>query len=484
MRIPLSPSPRQIDTDGGNDGSDGRLQLSALEIIVQSGEVDLLNTEALIQVLESKWKSHARGYFYMSLVLYVGVLAVFTILCRQYRFGLGQPNPSPILKLTVQTANYCSAQTLFSTIDPNTGATSLVPGSGNYNCNIASGAYSGSLWDRTTSALELATFVGVWVLGALEAWDHASWFIRRIRDSSLLVMLPHLRAPRLPSLFPIPGTDIKPPPRMDDNEGFANMALHGHSTPVTFYAIAMATFQLLAWRRRQEHQKGGGGSFASSRVGAALPAGSRSSRHAGGHQMQVFSNHLFWQQIGRVSYLYWSEIENMSAISGLLWVFIALVTYHYALWFRGETTVYNPELAVAAVAGYLYLLYFAPGFQAIGHFQVIISRIFTQDLLKFVVIYMVFLTGFSLASFMLIRSQYVNNNTTLLMNNEFGGFGISMIRLFRHSLGDMAWDVTAQNEYNDQVWCCAFAIPARVENMTRILCGGFATCISLIYLSI
>ena len=61
----------------------------------------------------------------------------------------------------------------------------------------------------------------------------------------------------------------------------------------------------------------------------------------------------------------------------LLWTFISTILIHFSLWVSNSigTYSYNSELAIGAIAGWLYLLNFLRAVRPIGHFIVILSLV-------------------------------------------------------------------------------------------------------------
>ncbi len=59
-------------------------------------------------------------------------------------------------------------------------------------------------------------------------------------------------------------------------------------------------------------------------------------------------------------------------------------------------------LALASIAGWTYMLFFLMAFRLTGPFVVMIHQMLFNDVLRFVIIYSVFLAGFSQAFFVLV----------------------------------------------------------------------------------
>ena len=76
---------------------------------------------------------------------------------------------------------------------------------------------------------------------------------------------------------------------------------------------------------------------------------------------------------------------------------------------RAETAL----LAVASIIGWGYMLFFVMAFRLTGPFVVMIYEMLFNDVLRFFIIYMVFLAGFSQAFFVLFE-----NNGKLLIDTE------------------------------------------------------------------
>merc|ERR1719277_2029784 len=64
----------------------------------------------------------------------------------------------------------------------------------------------------------------------------------------------------------------------------------------------------------------------------------------------------------------------------------------------------NPVLAMSALLSWAYLLWFLLGFSSTGHLVVMIWKIVTCDMVKFIQITSIFVVGFSLAFFIVTTS--------------------------------------------------------------------------------
>ncbi|CAF4382139.1 unnamed protein product, partial [Rotaria sordida] len=85
---------------------------------------------------------------------------------------------------------------------------------------------------------------------------------------------------------------------------------------------------------------------------------------------------------------------------------IIIVNILHLLDIQAQTIV----LALVSIIGWGYMLFFVMAFQLTGPFVFMISEMLFHDVLRFCIIYMVFLAGFSQAFFVLFN------------NNGFGGF--------------------------------------------------------------
>ncbi|CAF0946381.1 unnamed protein product, partial [Didymodactylos carnosus] len=92
-------------------------------------------------------------------------------------------------------------------------------------------------------------------------------------------------------------------------------------------------------------------------------------------------------------------------------------------------------LAMASIAGWGYMLFFVMAFRLTGPFIVMISEMLCNDVLRFCIIYMVFLAGFSQAFFVLFNF------------NGFSGFLESVKQCFLGMLGDFDIDTYAQTTF-------------------------------------
>ncbi|CAF4148788.1 unnamed protein product, partial [Rotaria magnacalcarata] len=92
-------------------------------------------------------------------------------------------------------------------------------------------------------------------------------------------------------------------------------------------------------------------------------------------------------------------------------------------------------LALAAIIGWGYMLFFVMAFRLTGPFVVMIYEMLFNDVLRFFIIYAVFLVGFSQAFFVLFD------------NNGFSGFLLSVKQSFLGMLGDFDLDAYTETNY-------------------------------------
>jgi len=92
-------------------------------------------------------------------------------------------------------------------------------------------------------------------------------------------------------------------------------------------------------------------------------------------------------------------------------------------------------LAVAAIVGWGYMLFFLMAFRLTGPFVVMIYRMLFSDVLRFCIIYMVFLAGFSQAFFVLFDE------------NGMEGFVLCLKQCFVGMLGDFELDTYAETTF-------------------------------------
>ncbi|CAF0965109.1 unnamed protein product [Rotaria sordida] len=103
---------------------------------------------------------------------------------------------------------------------------------------------------------------------------------------------------------------------------------------------------------------------------------------------------------------------------------IIIVNILHLLDIQAQTIV----LALVSIIGWGYMLFFVMAFQLTGPFVFMIYEMLFHDVLRFCIIYMVFLAGFSQAFFVLFN------------NNGFGGFLVSIKQCFFGMLGDFDLD--------------------------------------------
>ncbi|CAO2643548.1 Transient receptor potential cation channel subfamily V member 2 [Lemmus lemmus] len=114
-----------------------------------------------------------------------------------------------------------------------------------------------------------------------------------------------------------------------------------------------------------------------------------------------------------------------------------------------ETEWYLPLLVSSLVLGWLNLLYYTRGFQHTGIYSVMIQKVILRDLLRFLLVYLVFLFGFAVALVSLSREAQspkapAGNNTTVtaqpMVGQEedevpYGGILDASLELFKFTIG-------------------------------------------------
>ncbi|CAF3087395.1 unnamed protein product [Rotaria sp. Silwood2] len=94
-----------------------------------------------------------------------------------------------------------------------------------------------------------------------------------------------------------------------------------------------------------------------------------------------------------------------------------------------------PALAIASLLGWGYMLFFVMAFRLTGPFVVMIYEMLFNDVLRFCIIYVVFLVGFSQTFFILFNY------------NGFSGFVLSVKQSFLGMLGDFDLDAYTSTKY-------------------------------------
>jgi len=110
-------------------------------------------------------------------------------------------------------------------------------------------------------------------------------------------------------------------------------------------------------------------------------------------------------------------------------------------------------LAIASIIGWGYMLFFVMAFRLTGPFVVMIYAMLFNDVLRFFIIYVVFLAGFSQAFFVLfdnngkikIKSKFFFY--FLLFYLGFSGFLVSVKQSFLGMLGDFDLDAYTETQY-------------------------------------
>ena len=122
--------------------------------------------------------------------------------------------------------------------------------------------------------------------------------------------------------------------------------------------------------------------------------------------------------------------------------------------FEAQTAV----LAIASIIGWGYMLFFVMAFRLTGPFVVMIYEMLFNDVLRFFIIYGVFLAGFSQAFFILFdnNGKHKKKNEIfdlfLIIFLGFSGFLVSVKQSFLGMLGD--FDLDAYTETSISIYKC------------------------------
>ncbi|XP_068945679.1 transient receptor potential cation channel subfamily V member 2 [Petaurus breviceps papuanus] len=104
-----------------------------------------------------------------------------------------------------------------------------------------------------------------------------------------------------------------------------------------------------------------------------------------------------------------------------------------------ELSLYLPILVFSLVLGWINLLYYARGFQQTGIYSVMIQKVILRDLLRFLLVYFVFLFGFAIALVSLSREvplpTFSNQSQAEEDKAPYGGFVEASLELFKFTIG-------------------------------------------------
>ncbi len=109
-------------------------------------------------------------------------------------------------------------------------------------------------------------------------------------------------------------------------------------------------------------------------------------------------------------------------------------------------------LAIASIVGWGYMLFFVMAFRLTGPFVVMIYQMLLNDVLRFFIIYIVFLAAFSQAFFILFDNNGKNRKTKKQENIDFvylgfSGFLVSVKQCFLGMLGDFDLDAYTDTSF-------------------------------------
>ncbi|XP_052613060.1 transient receptor potential cation channel subfamily V member 2 [Peromyscus californicus insignis] len=161
----------------------------------------------------------------------------------------------------------------------------------------------------------------------------------------------------------------------------------------------------------------------------------------------------FYLLLGQLWY-FWRRrlfiwISFMDSYFEILFLVQALLTVLSQVLRFLETEWYLPLLVSSLVLGWLNLLYYTRGFQHTGIYSVMIQKVILRDLLRFLLVYLVFLFGFAVALVSLSREAQspkapADNKTTVteqpMLGQEeeevpYGGILDASLELFKFTIG-------------------------------------------------
>ncbi|XP_074045383.1 transient receptor potential cation channel subfamily V member 2 [Macrotis lagotis] len=104
-----------------------------------------------------------------------------------------------------------------------------------------------------------------------------------------------------------------------------------------------------------------------------------------------------------------------------------------------ELSLYLPILVFSLVLGWINLLYYTRGFQQTGIYSVMIQKVILRDLLRFLLVYFVFLFGFAIALVSLSReaplATFSNQSQAEEAKVPYRGFVEASLELFKFTIG-------------------------------------------------
>ncbi|XP_044531546.1 transient receptor potential cation channel subfamily V member 2 [Gracilinanus agilis] len=104
-----------------------------------------------------------------------------------------------------------------------------------------------------------------------------------------------------------------------------------------------------------------------------------------------------------------------------------------------ELSWYLPFLVFSLVLGWINVLYYTRGFQQTGIYSVMIQKVILRDLLRFLLVYFVFLFGFAIALVSLTREgplpAFFNQTAAEEAKVPYDGFVEASLELFKFTIG-------------------------------------------------
>ncbi|XP_069617169.1 transient receptor potential cation channel subfamily V member 3-like isoform X3 [Ranitomeya imitator] len=133
--------------------------------------------------------------------------------------------------------------------------------------------------------------------------------------------------------------------------------------------------------------------------------------------------------------LFWLKPSDLQSVVSDAWFHVlffiqAVLVILSTITYVSGVEVYLVFVAIAVALGWINMLFYTRGFQALGIYSVMIQRVILNDVLKFLLVYILFLFGFGVALASLMEHCAEGN-----VCSSYNSFRTSTVELFKLTIG-------------------------------------------------
>ncbi|XP_077150328.1 transient receptor potential cation channel subfamily V member 3-like isoform X3 [Ranitomeya variabilis] len=145
--------------------------------------------------------------------------------------------------------------------------------------------------------------------------------------------------------------------------------------------------------------------------------------------------------------IFWLKPSDLQSVVSDAWFHVlfftqAVLVILSTITYVSGVQVYLAFVAIAVALGWINMLFYTRGFQALGIYSVMIQRVILNDVLKFLLVYILFLFGFGVALASLMEHCAEGN-----VCSSYNSFRTSTVELFKLTIGLGDLDLQQDSKY-------------------------------------